>query len=263
MVFQPRVCGEDLYHHLYAWGNDRHPVFRRDYHYRYYLSLPEKYSRQFKIDVIAYAMMEWHVHLFIHDLNNNISEFMMKFHGEYAQYFNRNAGQVGHVFGERFNNKIVQANEHGIWLSRYIHRQAIKAGLVENPREYKWASYQTYIGLDQCRFLKPGIILNQFGNDDDKRKRYEEFVLGYDDGSINWDQKTTIAFNIDYILNNICRRMEIEKSALLNPRGYEQKADRHKIIKVLHAQYDFKPSQIARALNMTRSAITQILSTEQ
>ena len=263
MAFQPRVCGEDLYHHIYAWGNDRHPVFRRDYHYRYYLSLLEKYSRRFEIDVIAYALMEWHIHLFIHDLDNNISEFMMKFHGEYAQYFNRNAGQVGHVFGERFNNKIVQASEYGMWLSRYIHLQAVKAGLVETPRQYDWTSYHAYIGLDSCRFIKPGLILNQFGEDDDKHRRYEEFVLGNDDGPIDWDKKTTITYRIDYIVNGLCREMAIDRPVLMNPGGYKQKANRHQIIKTLHAKYNFKPSQIAHALNMTRPTISVIIASDK
>jgi len=259
MVFQSRICGEDLYHHIYAWGNDRHSVFRSDYHYRNYLAFLEKYSKVFEIEVIAYALMEWHVHLFIHDLKNNLSEFMMKFHGEYAQFFNRNTSHVGHVFGERFNNKIVQANEYGTHLSRYIHLQAVKAGLVDNPRQYNWSSYHVYIGLEKSRFIKPGLILDQFGDDDAKYRRYDEFVLGEDEGPIDWDKKTTITYRIEYIINSLCCEMAIERSALMNPRGYKQKANRHRLIKKLHVEYNFKPLQIAHAFNLSRPTISVIL----
>ena len=58
MKWKKRLCGEDLYHHIYAWGNDRHPVFKEDYHYKKYLQLLKKYANENRIDVIAYALME-------------------------------------------------------------------------------------------------------------------------------------------------------------------------------------------------------------
>ena len=51
-----------------------------------------------------------------------------------------------HVFGNRFKNKVVDANSYGLWLSQYIHRQVVEAGLVSNPENYEWTSYHTYIG---------------------------------------------------------------------------------------------------------------------
>jgi len=262
MVFQARVCGDDLFHHIYAWGNDRHPVFKGDYHYRNYLALLEKYSKLYDIDIIAYALMEWHVHLFIHDLNNNLSEFMMKFHGEYAQFFNRNTGRVGHVFGERFNNKIVQANEHGMHLSRYIHLQAVKAFLVKDPRQYMWSSYHVYLGLQRSRFIKPELILDQFGNAKERHDSYENFVLGNDDGPIDWDKKSKTVYKIDYCINVLCGKMAIDPAVLMHPRGCEQKAIRRRLIKKLYQEYSFKPHQIARKLNLSRPTVSVIIQSE-
>ncbi len=87
----------------------------------------------------------------------------------------------GHVFGERFNNKIVQPNNYGLWLSRYIPRQPVEAGLVSNPADYPWTSYRQYIGLEPIEFIKLRIILTQFANKIYNAKKmiksYEEFVL--------------------------------------------------------------------------------------
>ncbi len=77
MSWPVRLKGEDLYHHVYAWGNDRHPIFKQPCHYQQYLTYLEKYSQRFKVDIIAYALMQWHVHLFIHDQQNLISDFML------------------------------------------------------------------------------------------------------------------------------------------------------------------------------------------
>ncbi len=90
MAWHPRFCGENLYHHIYVWGNDRYPVFKFEHHYKSYLEFLKRFSKKFAIDVIAYALMEWHVHLFIFDRLNKISVFMENLHGEYAKYFNAN-----------------------------------------------------------------------------------------------------------------------------------------------------------------------------
>jgi hypothetical protein len=70
MSAQPRVSGVELYHHIYAWGNDRHPIFKDDNHYQTYLNLLAIQSTYCKVDVIAYALMEWRIHLFVYDKEN-------------------------------------------------------------------------------------------------------------------------------------------------------------------------------------------------
>mgnify|MGYP002155005968 CR=1 FL=1 len=112
---------------------------------------------------------------------------MENLHGDYAQYFNKDTKRVGHVFGERFNNKIVQANEYSIWLSRYIHRQALTAGLVDDPKDYPWTSYRKYLGLEYKDFIKSDIVLEQFGTDHGGRValRYKEFVKDGDEADVS------------------------------------------------------------------------------
>jgi len=50
--WKPRMHGTDTYHHIYAWGNDRHPVFKKSVHYQKYLLLLGKYSKAFAVDII-------------------------------------------------------------------------------------------------------------------------------------------------------------------------------------------------------------------
>jgi len=101
--------------------------------------------------------------------------FLRRFfiHGDYAQYFNRETHRVGHVFGERFSNKVVQVNEYGIWLSRYIYRQPLEAGLVDEPKDYPWTSYRRYLGLEEKDFIKNDLIIQQFGERKEATKNYE------------------------------------------------------------------------------------------
>ncbi len=267
MPWKTRICGEDLFHHVYAWGNDHHPVFKEAYHYQKYLRLLVDHSSANQISIIAYALMQWHVHLFIHDNENNISRFMYSLHGEYAQYYNRETHRTGHVFGERFNNKIVQANEYGLWLSRYIHRQPVEAGLVEDPGDYPWTSYRAYIGTNDTSrantisavAFKKEIILQHFGIGENAKSRYRDFVMGDDDGPIDWrDNKITIAIEHE-ILNRAMSECGLPKRVLVNPHGMTERLRRQEIILILHSMYGYKARPLARALQMSHSSVVEIL----
>jgi putative transposase len=259
MGWKIRARGENVYHHIYAWGNDRHPVFKEPKHYRKYLILLEKYATSFKIDVIAYALMKSHVHLFLYDKLSNISEFMMKLHGDYAQFYNKVNERVGHVFGERFNNKIVSANIYGKWLSRYIHRQAVEAGLVENPADYPWTSYCIYIGKEKKKFLKSEVILTQFGNGEERLRIYQEFVLNNDDGPLDWSGRVLKLVARGDFISHVCRELKVDRSVLLNPHGADERQIRHQAVKLLVENYGYKPAHVAHALGLSRASITNIL----
>ena len=259
MAWQIRQRGEDIYHHIYAWGNDRHPVFKKPVHYQKYLLLLGKYAKIFDIDVIAYALMEWHVHLFIHDQKNTISEFMMDLQGEYAKYFNRVTNRVGHVFGERFNNKVVQRNLYGKWLTRYIHHQALDAGLVRVPEDYLWSSYRAYLGLEKNTFLKKEIILEQFGRDNEKLVRYKDFVEGGEEGPVDWSQRYLCLRSVSDLVSTACTELNIEPEWAIKPQGRREQRMRSKVAQRLVTKYGIKAIDVAKALGLSRSAVVRIL----
>ncbi|MGB9721515.1 MAG: transposase [bacterium] len=281
MAWSTRLCGENLYHHIYAWGNDRHPIFKTENNYYYYLELLAIFSKKFFIDIIAYALMEWHVHLFIFDRLNKISIFMQNLHGEYAKYFNAVTGRVGHVFGERYNNKVVQPNNYGIWLSRYIHRQPVEAGIVSDSKDYPWTSYRQYIGLEKIEFIEPRIILAQFGYTHKEAVRhYKEFVLEDIEEPMDWDgSKATIIGSINFasriekaskgksikmiqkeeLLSTISEELNTSIACLLTPKGRDERRIRHKAIEIMYKKYNLKIIEIARILRISRFGVMRIL----
>lgn len=184
---------------------------------------------------------------------------MMKLHGDYAQYFNYDTHRVGHVFGERFQNKVVVPNTYGLWLTCYIHRQAVAAGLVSDPMDYPWTSYRIYIGLDKKWFIKPEIILNQFGTSQDAHQRYKEFVLEEVDEPVDWTKKAIKIVNMKSLIEMACKELHIEKTILYNPRGWAEKKRRHEVVRILMEKYCLPARQIADFLGLSRMAITKIV----
>jgi REP element-mobilizing transposase RayT len=261
MGWKIRLRGENLYHHIYAWGNDRHSVFRDPKHYQKYLLLIAKYLKDYNVDIIAYALMEWHVHLFVHDKVNTISEFMMALHGDYAQYFNKQTNRVGHVFGERFNNKLVTNDIYGKWLTRYIHQQAVEVRLVTDPADYQWTSYKAYIGLDKKSFIVMADILAQFGEGRSAIEQYRDFVQGDDDGPVDWSKPTIKKINPQCLLENICKELHIHHKILMQPDGRAERKKRHEAIYMLYKKYGLTITQIAKILNLSYCSVRKAMST--
>jgi REP element-mobilizing transposase RayT len=281
MARRPRLFGEKLYHHIYAWGNNRQAIFITDQHYARYLDFLEKYSKDYRVDVIAYALMQTHTHLFVYDLHGKVSQFMNSLHGEYAQYFNYVTGRVGHVFGERFNNKIVQANVYGLWLSRYIHRQAVEAGIVADPRHYPRTSYHIYLGEVLSGFVKPDVVLEQFGDEQGRGKRYEAFILDTENGPIDWEVKSVAVVGDEefqrelhecetpvgkedisdkQIYELVTTHFKINPRLLYAPHGWEEKRLRTKIIARLVEEVGLKPLRVARLCRISPCTVHRVLN---
>jgi putative transposase len=273
---RPRLYGEDLYHHIYAWGNNRQPIFVTDKHYKRYINFLEKYGRDNQIEIIAYALMQTHIHLFVHDRSGKVSQFMNSLHGEYAQYFNHVTGRVGHVFGERFNSKVVQANKYGIWLSRYIHLQAVEAGLVTDPSHYAWTSYRRYLGEEPLEFIKPDVVLAQFGNSQRCTSEYAEFVTGTRNEPIDWELGSIAVIgdtefqrdiqergssvdcanmSDEEIFRLIAERFMIEPKLMTTPHGWYEKRLRRKVIRYLVDEIGLKPKRIMKLCHISRMTV--------
>lgn len=288
MAKKPRLSGSELYHHIYNRGNDRHPLFKTEVDYRQYLEYLRMYSRNYFVDVIAYALMEWHIHLFIFDLLGRISSFINVLHGRYVNYLNRVHHRIGHGFGSRFQNKIVDANNYGLWLSRYIHRQPVEAGLVLHPEDYKWTSYLAYIGDAESDFLRCGVILKQFGDEPSEQWRnYREFVEGIDEGPVDWKAigmesaviigddsfKAQVCAKLCKPKTNfealsemsqdpiaiVCRELNTNRDKLIRPQGWEAKRLRRKAFSILVNKYFLPTSVVARVFEVSPAAVIKAI----
>ena len=70
----------------------------------------------------------------------DVSKLMANVNGFYAQWFNRKFGRRGHFWGDRFKNPELlglEAVQDGIL---YVELNAVRAGLVQRPEQWKWGS---------------------------------------------------------------------------------------------------------------------------
>ena len=141
MPRQPRTAGEYL--HIIVRVIGKQILFEDTHDREKYLSSLQKYATESKIGILAYCLMENHVHLLLHDPSSVTPLFMKKLGVSYAQYYNLKYERSGHLFQDRYKSETITDDAYLLSVYRYILNNPLHAGL--GPAEaYRWSSYGEY-----------------------------------------------------------------------------------------------------------------------
>jgi putative transposase len=139
----PRYLLPDGLFHATARGAGQIPIFRDDDDCRTFLGLLAWACRDFRWDCHAFCLMTNHYHLVIDALREDMSNGFRRLNGLYAQGFNARHGRWGHLFGERFWCRPLDAEEELERTCIYVVANPVRAGLCAQPRDWPWSG---------CRF---------------------------------------------------------------------------------------------------------------
>lgn len=172
-----RISYPGAYYHITTRGNEQKDVFKsrrdREKFLEYLSSASERYGAR----IHAYCLMSNHYHLLLETPEGNLSQIMRHINGAYTIYFNVKRKRAGHLFQGRFKAILVEADAYAAELSRYLHLNPVKAGIVDRPENYAWSSYRSYIGQGPVtEWLKTDFILSYFGTGVGAGARYRSFV---------------------------------------------------------------------------------------
>jgi len=173
-----RIIYPDAFYHVTSRGNERREIYKSQRDREKFLSYLESASERYGAVIHAYCLMTNHYHLILETPVGNLSEIMQHINGAYTTYFNVKRKRTGHLFQGRHKSILVEADEYATELSRYIHLNPVRAGIVTRPEDFVWSSYPSYIGKGLApAWLKTDFILGYFGNiAPDARKKYRAFV---------------------------------------------------------------------------------------
>jgi putative transposase len=147
MARKPRIQTPGLLRHVVSRGNGRMCIFLDDGDYRQFVHLLGLVCEEYAVECWSYCLMPNHYHAALRPQRANISAAIRCLNGEYAQWWNRKHGKVGHAFQGRFKDQIVQRERYLLALLRYIALNPVRAGLAPRPEEWDWSSYRALAGL--------------------------------------------------------------------------------------------------------------------
>ena len=213
MARQWRIEYPGALYHVLSRGNGRQDIFLSDKDRHLFLELVQEFSERFQIEVYAYVMMGNHYHLLFKTPKGNLSKGMQWFGTTYTRRFNLLNNQSGHLFQGRFKSIIVENDAYLLRLSCYIHRNPLRAGIVDRLAEFKWSSYLYYVYKKKAPpWLKTSLILNQMGGKD-KKQAYRQKVQQYADenGRIWEDVKHGLVYGSENFLDDLKARFLLKQ----------------------------------------------------
>ncbi|WP_300671994.1 transposase [Desulfoluna sp.] len=123
---------------------------------------------------------------------SSLSWYVKDIKQTFSRHYNRKKKRRGTLWGERFKSVIVEKGETVINCLAYIDLNAVRAGIVTRPEDYRWCSIGHHMQTgNRDDFLSLDFGLVEFGVESAERlQKYREFL--YHAGSVKKRGKAAI-----------------------------------------------------------------------
>jgi putative transposase len=170
-----RVAFPGAFYHITARGNERRKIFLSHADYSKFLSYLTDAIDKYGVILHAFVLMGNHYHLLVETPQANISSFAHTLNSAYTTYFNIKRKRAGHLFQGRYKSILIEKDPYLLELSRYLHLNPVRAGIVEKPEDYPYSSYRAYLSPEEETIASRGLIWGMIA-ETDAPGRYAEFV---------------------------------------------------------------------------------------
>ena len=147
------LCGGYCFHVLNR-GNGRATVFHDADDYDTMIVLLDRACERLPMRVLAYCLMSNHFHLVLQPFDDtDLSRWMHWLLTSHVRGYHRRYQTSGHVWQGRFKAFAVHNDRHLYAVLRYVERNPVRAGLVEQAQHLLWASLRGRRRKNRPRFL--------------------------------------------------------------------------------------------------------------
>ena len=233
----------NLFIHNMVQGINKEYIFEHAEDKQKYIEFMLKWYKKLPIEIIAYCIMDNHVHLLMYTQNvEYISKFMKEVNAQYAMYYNKKYERVGYLFRNRFNSKVILTYNHMLNCIKYIHMNPVKAGKVEKESEYEFSSYLDYI--NKTKFVNSKLLMLLFQSEEN----YLENFLSIKYQSMNLENYNV---NLKDVLEEFLCYEKISKEKMKKSSIYIKKF----ICYLIENEYRFTKVEIAKLLEISKSKL--------
>jgi REP element-mobilizing transposase RayT len=244
-----RIVYANAWYHILNRGRRGEPIFTSNRDYIGFIELLKDTCEMWKLRVAAYCLMPNHYHLLVQTPNANISRCMRHIDGVYTQRFNRNHQSDGQLFRGRYKSILIDADHYLLQLVRYIHRNPLKAGLIDDMDRYVWSSHRGYLSkAEKWSWLYKDFVFSMLSkNKNDRLKNYRQFISLEDEEDISQvlDKKKwpAILGPVDFI-NKVKERFFSEKIDDEVPQSRQLAPESDQIKRVVCDHYGIREKEL-------------------
>jgi len=229
MPRRPRIHLPGVPIHLVQRGQNRDACFFTDEDLLAYREWLGEALMKSGCALHAYVLMTNHVHLLLTPSTvQAVSQLVMSLGRRYVQYINKTYHRTGTLWDSRYKSSLVHADDYLLLCQRYIELNPVRAGMVEDPAQYRWSSYRAnglgqaddlltphtlYLGLDKDAQERQAVYRALF------RPELEQEALADIRLALNQGQPLGNGRFLDQVERMVGRRCEVR------PRGRPRKLD--------------------------------------
>ena len=160
-------------------GIERTRIFRTNQDREDFLKRLADLSMAGELIVYAWSLMPNHFHLLLRTGRQSISRSMRRLLTGYVVNFNLRHNRYGHLFQNRYKSIICEDDPYLLELTRYIHLNPLRAGIVgslEELRNYRWTGHAAIMGRVKRDWQDIRAIKAYFGKGRRAVEKYEQYV---------------------------------------------------------------------------------------
>ncbi len=186
-----RIWYPGAFYHVMSRGNRRSTIFIDEQDYIDFMKTIGLVKEKYIFRIHSLCLMTNHFHMAIETPEVPLGKIMQRLLGVYAGEFNYRHQLNGHLFEGRYTAQLIEDERYFLEVSRYIHLNPVKAGIVREPIEYKYSSYGMFVPepentVTSAQYIKSKVgslmwkyvenekVLSIFGND--SKEQYRMFV---------------------------------------------------------------------------------------
>jgi len=159
MARLPRLTVPGYPHHVIQRGTNRQRIVVDDLDRQFLLDLWQEHAVAFGVAVHAYVIMDNHFHLLATpDTAQSLPRMMQAVGRTYVRHFNLRHGRTGALWEGRYRSNLIESERYLLTCMVYIELNPVRAGMVVDPKDFRWSSHRHHIGLASDKLVKPHAL---------------------------------------------------------------------------------------------------------
>ena len=167
----PRIFADGAIYHVYCRIARGEPVFAEDAEARGLVDTLADLKRRDDLQLLAWCVMSNHYHLAVRSATVPLWRTMRLLQGRYAKAHNARQRTFGPVWQGRYGARLVAGETHLAQVIAYIHLNPVAAGVVRDPRDWRWSGHRELLGDAADPLIDVAAALAAFGEPADAAVR--------------------------------------------------------------------------------------------
>ncbi|MDO9576356.1 MAG: hypothetical protein Q7J16_00550 [Candidatus Cloacimonadales bacterium] len=166
--------------HIYHRSIESFLLFKEDEDHEWFMDRFQKKMIIYPTSVFAYCLMPNHFHFLLRqDSEKPVYRIFNDSLSSYVRHYNFKYKHRGILLDGHLQHVNVKSNQYAAYLCQYIHYNPKKAGLVNDPVDWKHSNYLEWIGLRNSKPFTEKMLYDYFEDSNQYRhemKEHEKYV---------------------------------------------------------------------------------------